>query len=43
MLTITELPGKKGNKKAIVGVVVGTILMAMVLVRYFVTRRKRNQ
>jgi len=40
MLVITEAPGEKGNKKAIVGVVVGTMLMAIVLVRYFITRRK---
>lgn len=40
MLVITEAPGEKGNKKAIVGVVVGTMIMAIVLVRYFITRRK---
>ena len=43
MLVITEAPGENGNKKAIAGVVVGTMLMTMVLVRYFVTRRKKNQ
>jgi len=42
-LAIIEIPGEKTNKKAIVGVVIGTMLMATVLVRYFVTRRKRNQ
>jgi hypothetical protein len=43
LLEVTEVPGDKGSKKAIVGVVVGTMLMAVVLLRYLVIRRKRNQ
>jgi enediyne biosynthesis protein E4 len=43
MLTVIEVPGEKGNKKAIVGVVLGSILIVIVLLRYFVTRRKNHQ
>ena len=43
VITIIEVSGEKENKKAIVGVVLGAMLMAIVLVRYFVIRRKRNQ
>ncbi len=43
VVTVIEVPGEKENKKAIVGVVLGAMLMAIVLVRYFVTRHKRNQ
>jgi hypothetical protein len=41
LITIIEVPDEKENKKAIVGIALGAMLMAIVLVRYFVTRRKR--
>ena len=43
LLTIVEVAGGKGNKKAIAGVMIGSLLMAIVLFMYFIKKNKRNQ